>query len=673
MRITSIAWIMLGTVITLFTLTGVCVVLLNESESRESLAIKRQAELKQLGIDLADASNYLTNEVRNYVQFGERVHYDNFWREVRETRTRDRVVQRLRELGAPQAEIEFIELAKRNSDALIAVEEAAMAAVEEGEYDIARHLVFDQKYAAHKKSILGPISRFQEVMNGRARRESESALARAELMLVLSNILILLSAFSTTALIYFVLIRRTVQPVTSLTGTMRKLADGDTAIDIPEASYKDEIADMVSAVKVFRENAIERGRLEAERAERTAELDRKNQQLGAALKQLEDELEIAKQMQLSILPAQYPDRKDIVAFGEMVAAREVGGDFYDIIEIDRNRIGFVIADVSGKGVPAALLMAVSCTIMKSTALRGGGPGEVLEKVNQVLSQENESSMFVTLFYGIIDIRRDELTYANAGHNPPYLIEADNSVSPLEGTGGVALGALSGMRYAEKSVALCEGDTVFCYTDGVVEAMDPEGREFTDERLRKVLYESYGLSVEALSKRVLDNVSEFADTADQFDDITCVVFRYQPSTKQAGHEMRDIVTARFRNDLQELERMTDIVEAFFTRTALSPSLGYQVTLVLEELLTNVISHGYEDDAEHMIELTINLDDGSLTIEWADDGKAFDPFEVREPDLESPVEDRPIGGMGVHFVKTIMDTLAYRRRGGRNHLTMSKNLG
>ena len=159
---------MLGTVIALFTLTGVCVVLLNESEHRESLAIKRQAEFKQLGIDLAAASDYLTNEVRYYVQFGERVHYDNYWREVRETRTRDRVVQRLRELGAPQAEIGLIELAKRNSDALIAIEEAAMAAVEEGEYDTARHLMFDQTYTAHKKSIMGPISRFQEIMNSRA-------------------------------------------------------------------------------------------------------------------------------------------------------------------------------------------------------------------------------------------------------------------------------------------------------------------------------------------------------------------------------------------------------------------------------------------------------------------------------------------------------------------------
>ncbi len=672
MRIVNIAWIMLGTLITLFTLTGVCVVLLNESEKRELLAIQRQVEFKQLGIDLADASDYLTNEVRHYVQFGERAHHDNFWREVGETRTRDRVVQRLKELGAPQAEIELIELAKRNSDALIAIEEAAMAAVEEGNYDRARQLVFDQKYAAHKKSIMAPISRFQKLMNHRAMRESESALARAELMLALSNILILLSACSTTALVYLVLIRRTVQPVTLLTKSMRKLADGDTEVDIPETPYKDEIADMISAVKVFRENAIQRARLEAERAERTAELDRKNQQLGTALKQLEDELEIAKRMQLSILPAQYPDREDIVAFGEMVAAREVGGDFYDIIEIDRNRIGFVIADVSGKGVPAALFMAVSCTIMKSTALRGGGPGAVLEEVNRTLSQENESSMFVTLFYGIIDIRRDELTYANAGHNPPYLIGPDNSVSALEGTGGVPLGALDGMQYAEKSVTLREGDTVFCYTDGVIEAMDPEGQEFTNERLRKVLYESYGLSVEALSKRVIDNVSKFAGSADQFDDITCIVFRYQPRTKQAGHELNDTVTAQFGNDLQELERMADIVQDFCARNALSPSLAYQLTLVLDELLTNVISYGYADDAEHTIELTINLAEGSLTIEWEDDGEAFDPFKVEEPDLESPIEDRPIGGLGVHFVKTIMDTVAYRRRDGRNHLTMSKKL-
>jgi len=156
MRITTIAWTMLGTAITLFSLTGVCVVMLNTSEQEEMRALQKQAEFKQLGIDLADASDYLTNEVPRYTQFGEKVHFDNYWREVRETRTRDRVVQRLGELDAPPGELDLISLAKHNSDALIAIEEQAMAAVARGDLDAARHLVFNTSYDDFKRTIMEP-------------------------------------------------------------------------------------------------------------------------------------------------------------------------------------------------------------------------------------------------------------------------------------------------------------------------------------------------------------------------------------------------------------------------------------------------------------------------------------------------------------------------------------
>ncbi len=531
MRINNIAWLTFGLVITLFVLTGVSIVLLDASDRQERVAMARRAEFKQLGVDLADASDYLTNEVRNYVQFGERDHYDKYWREVNETRTRDRVLERLKALGALPSEMALIEQAKGHSDALIATEEAAMAAVAEGDFDAARRLMFDQNYEAHKKTIMDSIAEFQRLINKRAVLEAEQAAARASLWLILSNVLISLSAVSITAMIYLVLIRRIVKPITALTTSMRSLADGDTSVDIAATKYRDEVADMIAAVRVFKANAIARARLEVEREERAAELDRKNRQLRMALEQLEEELEIAKQLQLSILPRLYPETEQVESFGKMIAARNVGGDFFDVIEIDENRIGFVIADVSGKGVPTALFMAVSCTLMKSTALRGGRPGQVLEAVNQVLSEGNEASMFVTLFYGILDLHNSRLSYANAGHNPPYMIRNDREVVLLEGTGGVALGAFDGMRYAEKSIELGDGDTIFCYTDGVTEAMDSEGNEFSELRLMEVLYESQGLSVEALSRRVIDHVSEFADSSEQFDDITCVALRYQPRARE----------------------------------------------------------------------------------------------------------------------------------------------
>lgn len=267
-------------------------------------------------------------------------------------------------------------------------------------------------------------------------------------------------------------------------------------------------------------------------AERTQELNQKNVALERSLKQIAEELAMAERMQLSILPKHYPDLPHLKMFARMRAAREVGGDFYDIIEIDRNRVGVAIADVSGKGVPAALFMAVSCTIIKSIAGRGGGPGEVLAAVNDLLCEGNEASMFVTVFYAIVDHRTGRLTYANGGHNPPYITRPGDPVAPIEGTDGMALGVMPGMNYEERSIALNDGDTVFFYTDGITEAFNPAGRAFSDLRLREVLYRSQGLSVEALGREVMGNVEEFADGAPQSDDITCVVIRFQRAADTA---------------------------------------------------------------------------------------------------------------------------------------------
>jgi len=268
-------------------------------------------------------------------------------------------------------------------------------------------------------------------------------------------------------------------------------------------------------------------------AERTRELNEKNAALERSLKQIAEELAMAERMQLSILPKHYPNLPHLKMFARMRAAREVGGDFYDIIEIDPSRVGVVIADVSGKGVPAALFMAVSCTVIKTVAGRGGSPGEVLAAVNDLLCEGNDAAMFVTVFYGIVDHRNGTFTYANGGHNPPYLTRPGSAVAPIEGTDGMALGVMPNMRYEERSMALGDGDTVFFYTDGITEAFDPAGNAFSELRLREVLYRAQGLSVEALGREVMGDVEAFARGAPQSDDITCVVIRYQRAAETAS--------------------------------------------------------------------------------------------------------------------------------------------
>jgi phosphoserine phosphatase RsbU/P len=266
--------------------------------------------------------------------------------------------------------------------------------------------------------------------------------------------------------------------------------------------------------------AIENARL----CERMVQAARDRERLLA----LHKELEVAAAIQKSILPSEFPpfpDRHEFEIHAAMTPAMEVGGDFFDFFLIDDGRLGFVIADVSGKGVPAALFMAVSRTLIKATALRGLSPEECLGEVNRVLTAENVSSMFVTVFYGVLDLRSGELTYCSAGHNLPYMLRADGAVSALERTGGMALGAFESAAYKSKCVRLGTGDGLFLYTDGITEAMDAEHNEFTDRRLEESLRRLPSRPLNEIIDGVVSDVEAFAGGAPQADDMTTLVLRY----------------------------------------------------------------------------------------------------------------------------------------------------
>ncbi len=236
---------------------------------------------------------------------------------------------------------------------------------------------------------------------------------------------------------------------------------------------------------------------------------------------IRNELDIASHIQQSILPhvPAFPERKDFDVFAAMIPAREVGGDFYDFFLIDQDRLGFVIGDVSGKGVPAALFMAVSRTLLRSTALTGTPPSQCLQQANALLCLDNESEMFVTLFYGILNARTGEVEYANGGHNPPYVLHRNGTVEALETTGGMVLGAMADVPYRERTITVEPGDTLFLYTDGVTEAMDDAGTLFADQRLVEALRRLNGSSPEQIVHAVVDEVKRHAGTAPQNDDIT----------------------------------------------------------------------------------------------------------------------------------------------------------
>jgi sigma-B regulation protein RsbU (phosphoserine phosphatase) len=243
---------------------------------------------------------------------------------------------------------------------------------------------------------------------------------------------------------------------------------------------------------------------------------------------LQQELDIANVIQTSILPKTFPpfpDRKEFDIYAKMIPAKEVGGDLYDFFLIDKYRLGVVIGDVSGKGIAAALLMAVCKTLLKATAYKGIPADNILSEVNNILFEESPSNMFVTVFYGVLDTRSGAFEYSNGGHNSPYLISTDGKVQPLANIGGMLLGALKDMEYTSNVIMLKPGESLFFYTDGVTEAFNKDNEEFQDSRLEQILDNKNSLNTNDLVHHVFENVQAFANGVEQSDDITCLALKY----------------------------------------------------------------------------------------------------------------------------------------------------
>lgn len=380
-------------------------------------------------------------------------------------------------------------------------------------------------------------------------------------------------------------LRRSLRPLERSIDALQALAQGDASVQLPYSGH-DEIGRIARAVATFRRNAEELAAARAlrERVRRRQErlLRSKLQALAEATQQplalagghsdeeqlrqlagvmnelsgrliaqhrqltgmveelrealitktrlagLEQELQIAAQVQLSILPREAPRDARVQLHCHITPAREVGGDFYDYFMLDGQQLGFVIADVSGKGVPAALFMTITRTLLKATAQFVAEPTRCVAQLNDLLAAENEQLMFVTLFYGVLQLDTGELRYVNAGHNPPYLLRTDGSVALLPRTGGIAVAVSEDFPYRHGSVDLCAGDQLFLYTDGVTEAFDPGGQEYGDARLSQALHAALVATdhlPEPIVAHVLADVHAFEHGAPQADDITCVALRY----------------------------------------------------------------------------------------------------------------------------------------------------
>lgn len=331
-------------------------------------------------------------------------------------------------------------------------------------------------------------------------------------------IILVLAGLSLLSLAVIFISRTITRPLRVMAKATEAIAKGDLDSELSNIQSGDEVGKMAQAFVTMQHSL--------------KEYIRKLTVTTAAKERIESELSIAREIQMSILPKNFPpfpDQPEFDLYAVIEPAREVGGDFYDFFKIDRNHLCFVMADVSGKGVPASLFMAVTKTLVKATAKEGITPAEILTQVNNDLAEGNEASMFVTLFCGILNIETGEILFANAGHNPPLLITKQGQVSYLEGASGLVLGAMEGITYQGDRLQLESGESLFLYTDGVTEAMDLGENLFSEERLQQELSRLTQKPIQEILETLLERVKAFSREAPQSDDITMMVLQYR------GHE------------------------------------------------------------------------------------------------------------------------------------------
>jgi PAS domain S-box-containing protein len=396
-------------------------------------------------------------------------------------------------------------------------------------------------------------------------------------------------------------------------------------------------------------------------------------QLSIANKRMGDELNIGRQIQMSMIPLtfpRFPEHKDIDVWAFIRPAREVGGDFYDFFFIDERLFAFVVADVSGKGVPAALLMAVAKTLLKSNSQDTQSTAKIVKRTNVELSINNDDCMFITAIFGIIDTKTGKLTYTNAGHNPPYIISPDGAVNSLTELHGPMIGVMEGASYDETEITLGVDDKLVLYTDGVTEAFNPNGELFDEERLSEFLIRSGKLGTKYLVDGLVQEIDGFAGEMEQSDDITVFCLRY------VAWEVRDdraTIELHLINDKAEIDRCLMSLSEFCDRFDLPSEIRNNIAVVLDDLLNNIISYAFEDDEEHLIEVSLSTDQQRFIVTVSDDGVEFDPFLLEEPDIDSDISDRQVGGLGIHLTRSLMDDFSYRHIDGKNVTILMKRMG
>ena len=441
--------------------------------------------------------------------------------------------------------------------------------------------------------------------------------------------------------------RRIVVPVQQLSeaalNMVEHLEDGNS----PEfvVKHDDELRELAdSFATMYREVGAYIAKLETVTAEK--------ERIGA-------ELDVAAKIQSSMLPCvfpAFPDRNEFDIYATMDPAKEVGGDFYDFFMVDADHLAFVVADVSGKGVPAALFMVIGKTLIKDHTGLHDDLGEVFTEVNNILCASNSEEMFITAFEGVLNLKTGELRYVNAGHEIPFLCRKGGVFEPFKVRAGFVLAGMQGIRYRAGSIQLEPGDKVFQYSDGIPEAINSEKAPYGMKRLESVLAKNSEKAPSELLPLVKADVDAFVGDADQFDDITMLCIEFKGNGRKAEISLTP--------DAESVETVAEFLDTTLEAWEIPMKVVSKLQIVADEIYSNIVRYSQAKNAK----VTAVQNGTVLSLRFEDDGKPYDPTTAAEPDITASAEEREIGGLGIFVVRNMMDSMDYRYKDGHNVLTL-----
>ncbi len=402
---------------------------------------------------------------------------------------------------------------------------------------------------------------------------------------------------------------------------------------------------------------------------------------------IDGELQIANAIQMQMLPHKSQDDPRVDVYGSLTPAREVGGDLYAYFIRDE-KLFFCIGDVSGKGIPASIIMAVSQSLFYNTALHESNPAFIMERMNISACNNNESNMFATLFIGVLDLPTGRLRLCNAGHEVPILIEKkmhiENSVtddsakhlvqSPtfdikyLDVKPNLPIGLFRDFKYTMQEMVLTPGSSLFLYTDGLTEARNSQNQLFGRKSVGHLLDHCCGMSSKETVEKIIAEVDIFSEHTQQSDDLTLMAISYTPAEQQLILDEQLTLS----NNVKEVVRLSRFIKDVTARLKIGRPLAPKLQLALEEAVVNVMEYAYPAGRQGDVNIRATFDGHLLRLIISDSGIPFDPTEATAVDTTLSAEERPVGGLGIMLIRELMDIINYEREGGKNILTLTKKI-